>query len=67
METSRKFSNYEQSLSAIQREYDDLRKRMMDMGNDSNRKVTEYENRIVLLTQELERLNQNQKLKVNDY
>lgn len=51
METSRKFSNYEQSLSSIQREYDELRRRMMDMGNDSNRKVAEYENKIVLLTQ----------------
>lgn len=51
METSRKFSSYEQSLSAIQREYDEVRRRMMDMGNDSNRKVSEYENRIVLLTQ----------------
>lgn len=42
MQTSRKFSNYEQSLSSIQREYDELRRRMMDMGNDSNRKVAEY-------------------------
>lgn len=39
----------------------------MDMGNDSNRKVGEYENRIVLLTQELERLNQAIKLKSNEY
>lgn len=39
----------------------------MDMGNDSNRKVAEYENRIVLLTQELERLNQTFKLKMGEY
>jgi uncharacterized small protein (DUF1192 family) len=37
------------------------------MGNDSNRKVSEYENKIVLLTQEIERLNQTYKLKINDY
>lgn len=39
----------------------------MDMGNDTNRKNSEYENKIVNLTQEIERLNQTYKLKVNDY
>lgn len=39
----------------------------MDLGNDSNRKTTEYENKIVLLSQENERLNQTFKLKTNEY
>lgn len=39
----------------------------MDMGNDTNRKNSEYENKIVNLTQEIERLNQTYKLKINDY
>lgn len=67
METSRKFTNYEQSLTAIQRQYDELRRRMTDMGNDSNKRVAEYENRIVLLSQEIERLNQTFKIKINQY
>lgn len=37
----------------------------MDVGNDNNRKIIEYENRIVLLTQEIERVNQTYKLKIN--
>jgi len=40
---------------------------MTNLGNDSNRKVAEYENKIVLLTQEIERLNQSLKLKINEY
>jgi uncharacterized small protein (DUF1192 family) len=40
---------------------------MTDMGNDSNKRVAEYENRIVLLSQEIERLNQTFKIKINEY
>lgn len=40
---------------------------MQDMGNDSNRKVSEYENRIVLMSQQIERLNNAMKLKGSDY
>lgn len=37
------------------------------MGNDSNKRVAEYENRIVLLSQEIDRLNQTFKIKINEY
>jgi len=40
---------------------------MTDMGNDSNKRVAEYENRIVLLSQEIDRLNQTFKIKINEY
>ncbi len=40
---------------------------MANLGNDNNRKVAEYENRIVLMTQQIQRLNQTFKLKLNEY
>jgi len=37
-------------------ENEDLRRRLVDSG-DSNRRIAEYENKIALLSQEIERLN----------
>ncbi len=38
-------------------ENEDLKRRLQEVGGDASRKISEYENKIALLSQELERLN----------
>lgn len=43
-------------VNQLQKENEDLRRKLLETG-DLNRKISEYENRIALLSQEIERLN----------
>ena len=38
-------------------ENEELKKRLQEVGGDATRKIAEYENKIAMLSQELERLN----------
>lgn len=53
METSRKVTSYEQNLHNLQRENEELRRKLNDFSNDHNRKVAEYENKIALMKEEI--------------
>jgi uncharacterized protein YoxC len=66
IQSTMRVASYEQSLAAVQREYEELRKRMADLGNDNSRKVMQYENRAVFLAQEIQRLNQVLALKIGE-
>jgi uncharacterized small protein (DUF1192 family) len=50
-------------LKQALQENDELKRRLQEL-SDVNRKVAEYENRIALMAQEIERLNGNLKSKV---
>ena len=52
-------------MNRLSQDNDDLRRRLSELG-DVNRKVSEYENKIMLLSQELERVNGNLRLKVDE-
>ena len=56
MEYSRKITTFEQNVTSLNRENEELR-RHLQIFRETNRKVTEYENKIALLSQEIERLN----------
>jgi uncharacterized small protein (DUF1192 family) len=47
----------EQQNSNYQRENEDLRRRLQDSA-ELNRRLTEYENRIAMMSHEIERLNE---------
>lgn len=55
-EVKPQFAQYETHLASLSKENEDLRRRLQEAG-DFNRKLVEYENKIVLLSQETERLN----------
>ena len=38
-------------------EYEEVKRRLQEVGGDANKKISEYENKVALLSQELERLN----------
>ena len=56
---------WETKWTRITQENEELRRRLNELG-EVNRKVAEYENRIALLSQELERLNGNLRSKMNE-
>ena len=56
-ELQRKVTTYESTLQNYTRENEELRRRLQEL-NELTRKVSEYENKIALLAQELERLNE---------
>ena len=51
-------SSLEVKVRGLTQDNEELRRRLNDLG-EANRKIAEYENRIALLTQEIERLNGN--------
>lgn len=55
----------EQQTSNFQRENDELRRRLYEL-DELNRKLTDYENRIALMSHEIERLNEINKGLRND-
>jgi uncharacterized coiled-coil DUF342 family protein len=44
-------------FKAVCNENEDLKRRLQEVGGDASRKIAEYENKIAMLGQELERLN----------
>ena len=52
-------------IHRLSQENEELRRRLNDLG-DVNRKVSDYENKITLLSQEIERLNGNLRLKLDE-
>jgi len=58
-------SIYESRVRQTQQENDELRRRLQELG-DANRKLAEYDNRIALLSQEIERLNTMLRSKVEE-
>ena len=52
-------------VRGLTQDNEELRRRLNDLG-EANRKIAEYENRIALLTQEIERLNGNLRTKVDE-
>ena len=60
-----KVTTYESRITQVTNENEDLRRRLQEL-NDVNRKLAEYENRIALMSQEIERLNNTLRLKVEE-
>ena len=58
-------SSLEMKVRTLTQDNEELRRRLNDLG-EANRKIAEYENRIALLTQEIERLNGNLRTKVDE-
>ena len=58
-------SSLEMKVRTLTQDNEELRRRLNDLG-EANRKIAEYENRIALLTQELERVNGNLRTKVDE-
>lgn len=56
VEVKNKYAQYESALNALSRENEELKKRLNDAG-DLGKRITEYENKLVLAAQEMERLN----------
>ena len=56
---------WETKWARITQDNEELRRRLNDLG-ELNRKIAEYENKIALLTQEIERLNGNLRMKVKE-
>ena len=56
---------WETKWARITQDNEELRRRLNDLG-ELNRKIAEYENKIALLTQEIERLNGNLRIKVEE-
>jgi uncharacterized small protein (DUF1192 family) len=52
-------------LSGTDSENDELRKTIREL-SDSNRRLSEYESRLTLLSQEVERLNGNLRMKTDE-
>ena len=55
-EWTTKVTMYEQKITSINRESDQLKRRLQEV-SEANRKLAEYENKIALMSQELQRLN----------
>lgn len=51
-----KITTYESTLKKTSQENDELRRRLQELG-DVNRKLSDYETKIAMLSQELERVN----------
>ena len=51
------FSQYESSIDNLKKENEDLRRRLQDAG-DLGRRISEYENKLAVTSQEMDRLNQ---------
>lgn len=60
-----KITTFESRTKQLVQENDDMRRNLQDAGNIT-RKISEYENKIVVLSQELERLNGNLRNKVDE-
>ena len=60
-----KVTTYESRITQVTNENEDPRRRLQEL-NDVNRKLAEYENRIALMSQEIERLNNTLRLKVEE-
>ena len=60
-----KFTTYETRIKQVSTENDDLRRRLQELG-DVNRRLSEYENRIATMSQEIERLNNTLRIKVEE-
>ena len=58
-------SSLEMKVRSLTQDNEELRRRLNDLG-EANRKIAEYENRIALLSQEIERLNGNLRSKVEE-
>ena len=56
---------WQTKYTRITQDNEELRRRLTDLG-EVNRKVSEYENRMMMLSQELERVNSNLKMKVDE-
>ncbi len=50
-------SKLNNELKIVCNENEDLKRRLQEVGGDASRKIAEYENKIAMLGQELERLN----------
>ena len=50
-------SKLNNELKIVCKENEELKRRLQEVGGDSSRKIAEYENKIAMLGQELERLN----------
>ena len=65
VESNRRFSNYEQTISNLNRENDDMKRKLNDLV-EANRRLAEFENKFAIMTQEIERLNQVLRGKVEE-
>ena len=52
---------YEQNITTLTRENQDLKRRINELTERLNRSSAEYENKVVILNQEIERLGMNLK------
>jgi hypothetical protein len=50
-------SVFEQRVVVLSHENEELRKNLREL-SDANRKISEYENRLILLSKEIERINE---------
>lgn len=58
-EASRKITGYEQNLMSLQKDNEELRRKLSEFSNEQTRKHAEYENRVAIMKEEIERLNSN--------